>query len=105
MIDFIKNLRYDIFLVYAGLLLIIGITWVYITFNPSMRDKIEELTKQPEFLFLLIFVYWFGFYIFIRGLSEFHEDYKQDKNLQYMEREIRKIELRGKLKDMGYRFN
>jgi len=105
MIDFIKNLRYDIFLIYAGLLLIIGITWLYVTFNPDMMSKVGDLTKQSEFMFLWIFVCWFGFYIFFKGLSEFQDNYKQDKKLQYMEREARKVELKEKLKQMGYRWN
>lgn len=95
MLDLIKELRYDIFLVYSGLILIIGISWVYVVLNPDMIDVLKKTTNSQYFMVIWTVVSWFGVYIFLKGISEFHESYAKDKEMQELERGVRAVELKS----------
>jgi hypothetical protein len=97
MFDFIKDVRYDIFLVYSGLILIAGISWLYYTYHP---DFFKIITDKPEFMLVYIIITWMGLYIFYLGLSEFKENYIKEKEINELRREVERLELEKKKTDL-----
>jgi hypothetical protein len=95
MFDFIKNLRYDIFLIYSSLFLIGGISYVYYKFNPQV---FVNYTQNPEFVLLYILVAWLSVYIFFIGLSEFQNNYFKEKEMLNLRMKLEKYEIENKLK-------
>jgi hypothetical protein len=99
MFDFIKDIRYDIFLVYSGLILIFGISWLYYLYHPNF---FENITNKPEFMLIYIFITWIGLYIFYLGLSEFKENYIREKEIIELRREVEKLELEKRKTDLQF---
>ncbi len=90
MFDFIRDIRYDIFLVYSGLILIGGISWFYYLFHPEF---FKDVTNTAGFMLIYIFVNWIGLYIFYLGLSEFKENYIHEKEISNLKWEVEIIKL------------
>ncbi len=95
--EFIKNLRYDVFLVYAGAILIGGISWLYIQFNPSL---FKELTSSGFSTFIYILVIWAGLYFIAIGLSELRDNYLRTKDLQIRQYRLDRHKLDKNLKEL-----
>ena len=105
MFEFVKEVRYDIFLVYSGLILVVGIFWVHLKLNPSAMNNLSQIVSSPDFLIIWIMVSWFGVYIFIKGISEFQENYNKEKEMQMLERGARAVELKKNLDSLGYKWD
>jgi|SRR3989344_7465854 len=97
MLDFPKETRYDIFLIYSGIIMAGGVIWLYFYFN---LKTLEEFTRTPFFIFLSIIIAVLGLYIFFIGLSEFSNNYIKEKSLIELKRKVEMLELKQRLKKL-----
>lgn len=92
-----NDLRYDLFLIYAGAILIVGITWLYIRLNSNI---FEEIISSNYSIFLYILVLWAGIYLIVRGLIELGGNYIRTKDLQMRKYRVKRYYLDKKLQTM-----
>ena len=99
--EFINNLKYDIFLVYSGIILLGGSGWVYYIFNKNM---IENLMTLNIMHILLYVVMWIGVYLLSSGLGEFRGNYLKEKEITNLKNEVEKLVIQI-TKNLGLLFH
>ncbi len=92
-----KDLRYDIFLIYSGAILIVGITWLYLRLNP---DILQQIVSSNYAIFLYVLILWAGIYLIVIGLTELSGNYLRVKNLQIRKYRVKRYYLDKKLQTM-----
>lgn len=89
--ELISNLKYDVFLVYTGIILLGGSWWIYYLFNPL---AITNLMNNNVTSILFGVIMWIAVYILATGISELRENYLKEKELINLRSDVETLKLK-----------